>query len=415
MSSTARRSPPTPALSSRAGTPAPLTEPVKMRTSCHSCAFSKLKCSGDKPICARCAKRGLPCEYVAAKRGGRKPNQRPSAADQHVFEVLKQQDAPRVPPQAVMYTKTPSQQPSGNNAPLSPTPSAARPEGSLSPFAFHNMPSGMLSCFDPGFSSSSTLTDSDLSDYFPFPEDLDMLAADLLPTDFDTNTGSYDFDALMNPIYPIEDNTCDLFADFVQATGQDIQHAPNHDFRNQQQPRSQKPQHSCLLRALELLKQHSPSSCQEMSSKVPTLTAVIAQNGATIEAVGAMLECSCSKDGYQLVVMSLIVFKVLSWYAAAARKEANNHNSSHQTTPLNKVGDEDAMRTAAQLVLIESHRVRRLIEQASTKLKAKAEAEEPENENALPFSPAMYNQLDSALMTQLRSLSLDMIDRLKSY
>ena len=73
------------------------------------------------------------------------------------------------------------------------------------------------------------------------------------------------------------------------------------------------------------------------------------------------------------------------------------------------------MRTAAQLVLIESHRVRRLIEQASTKLKAKAEAEEPENEDALPFSSAMYNQLDSALMTQLRSLSLDMIDRLKSY
>jgi hypothetical protein len=73
------------------------------------------------------------------------------------------------------------------------------------------------------------------------------------------------------------------------------------------------------------------------------------------------------------------------------------------------------MRTAAQLVLIESHRVRRLIEQASTKLKAKAEAEEPENEDALPFSPAMYGQLDSTLMTQLRSLSLDMIDRLKSY
>jgi hypothetical protein len=313
-----------------------------------------------------------------------------------------------------MYTKTSSQQPGGNNAPLSPTPSAARPEGSLSPFAFQNMPSALPNCFDPGFSSSSTLTDSDLSEYFPFPEDLDMLAADLLPTDFDTNTGSYDFDALMNPIYPIEDTTCDLFADFVQATGQDIQHTAIHDFRNQQQPRSQKPQHSCLLRALELLKQHSPSSCQEASSKVPTLTAVIAQNGATIEAVSAMLECSCSKDGYQLVVMSLIVFKVLAWYAAAARKEADNH-TSRQITSLDKGGDEDAMRTAAQLVLIESHRVRRLIEQASTRLKATAEAEEPENEDALPFSPAMYGQLDSALMTQLRSLSLDMIDRLKSY
>jgi hypothetical protein len=280
------------------------------------------------------------------------------------------------------------------------------------------MPSGLSSCFDPGFSSSSTLTDSDLSEYFPFPDDLEMLAADLLPTDFDTNTCSYDFDALMNPIYPIEDTTCDLFADFVQATGQDSQQALHQNFHNQQSTRPQKPQHSCLLRALELLKQHSPSSCQEKGSNIPTLTAVIAQNGATIEAVGAMLECSCSKDGYQLVVMSLIVFKVLAWYAAAARQESNNH-TSHQSKPLDKSGsnrgDEDAMRTAAQLVLIESHRVRRLIEQASTKLKAKAEAEESDNEDALPFSSAMYGQLDSALMTQLRSLSLDMIDRLKSY
>ena len=389
-----------------------------MRTSCHSCAFSKLKCSGDKPICARCAKRGLPCEYVAAKRGGRKPNQRPSAADQHVFEVAnvanQTPDAPRVPPQAVMYTTTPSQQPSGNNAPLSPAPTAARPDGSLSPAVFQNMSSGLSNCFDPGFSSSSTLTDSDLSDYFPFPEDLDMLAADLLPTDFDTNTCSYDFDALMNPIYPIEETSCDLFADFVQASGQEMQHTPSNDFRSQQSARPHKPQHSCLLRALELLKQHSPASCQDTSAKTPSLTAVIAQNGATIEAVGAMLECSCSKDGYQLVVMSLIVFKVLAWYAAAARKEGNNHNP-RQSTPLDKSGDEDATRTAAQLVLIESHRVRRLIEQASTKLKAKAEVDEQDNEDALPFSSAMYSQLDSALMTQLRSLSLDMIDRLKSY
>lgn len=389
-----------------------------MRTSCHSCAFSKLKCSGDKPICARCAKRGLPCEYVAAKRGGRKPNQRPSAADQHVFEVVnvanQPQDAPRVPPQAVMYTTTPSQQPSGNNAPLSPAPTAARPDGSLSPAVFQTMSSGLSACFDPGFSSSSTLTDSDLSDYFPFPEDLDMLAADLLPTDFDTNPCSYDFDALMNPIYPIEETSCDLFADFVQASGQEMQHAPSNDCRSQQSARPHKPQHSCLLRALELLKQHSPASCQDTSAKTPSLTAVIAQNGATIEAVGAMLECSCSKDGYQLVVMSLIVFKVLAWYAAAARKEGNNHNP-RQSTPLDKAGDEDATRTAAQLVLIESHRVRRLIEQASTKLKAKAEVDEQDNEDALPFSSAMYSQLDSALMTQLRSLSLDMIDRLKSY
>ena len=48
----------------------------KLRNSCHICASSKLKCSQDKPTCSRCAKRGLECEYVAAKQGGRRPNKR---------------------------------------------------------------------------------------------------------------------------------------------------------------------------------------------------------------------------------------------------------------------------------------------------------------------------------------------------
>lgn len=46
---------------------------VLLRNSCESCATSKVKCTGRKPTCQRCEKRGFNCEYLVAKRAGRKP------------------------------------------------------------------------------------------------------------------------------------------------------------------------------------------------------------------------------------------------------------------------------------------------------------------------------------------------------
>ena len=57
------------------------TQPTKLRDSCNACAVSKLKCSKEKPECARCAKRGLRCEYFATRRAGRKHEPRPRQHD----------------------------------------------------------------------------------------------------------------------------------------------------------------------------------------------------------------------------------------------------------------------------------------------------------------------------------------------
>ncbi|KAK4119021.1 hypothetical protein N657DRAFT_650709 [Parathielavia appendiculata] len=61
--------------------PTTKTQPTKLRDSCNSCAVSKLKCSKDKPVCARCAKRDLRCEYFATRRAGRKQESRQSPQD----------------------------------------------------------------------------------------------------------------------------------------------------------------------------------------------------------------------------------------------------------------------------------------------------------------------------------------------
>jgi hypothetical protein len=408
-----------------------------MRTSCHACAFSKLRCSGDKPSCARCAKKGLPCEYMAAKRGGRKPtvNKATGAVDQHVFGALHAashaQGTPqgRAATQAVMYS-TPSQHSANTTSNTTSTSVSPvlrpTPEGSLSPFqaTYQTMPSyfdpTMLSSFDQPLASTSTATDSDLGDYFPLSQDLDMLTADFLPMDFDTSAADFQFNASADPM---DTTACDLFADFISAPGQKAPCGPNTDFQLFPAARSAKSSPSCLVRALELLRQYSPSSCQDSTSSTPSLPIVIAQNGATIEAASALLECPCSRDGYQLVLVALIVFKALTWYNAAVRQESH----SRQTSVSNKTpggiasdGEENPKRAAAQAVLVESHRVRKLIEQTSLRLRARIEADEAEQTTggggfALPFSAAMYSQLDAALMGQLRVLSLDMIDRMKNH
>ena len=135
--------------------------------------------------------------------------------------------------------------------------------------------------------------------------------------------------------------------------------------------------------------------------------------------------------------MSLIIFKVLGWYAAVARKTPSLHNPQAWCSPFEAafqtstvVGSycldgADSDRMAAQLVLSELHRVRRLVDQLSSKLKGQAAAkkgrggvETPEsmdldNEMTLPLSAVMYDQLDNDLRNRLRTLSCEMLDRLR--
>ncbi len=61
--------------------PTKTAQPTKLRDSCNACAVSKLKCSKEKPECARCAKRGQRCEYFATRRAGRRHEPRSRQQD----------------------------------------------------------------------------------------------------------------------------------------------------------------------------------------------------------------------------------------------------------------------------------------------------------------------------------------------
>ncbi|EMD87140.1 hypothetical protein COCHEDRAFT_1067600, partial [Bipolaris maydis C5] len=50
----------------------PISQPQQQqrafRESCQNCADSKVRCSKNKPTCARCARRGTPCVYQQSRR-----------------------------------------------------------------------------------------------------------------------------------------------------------------------------------------------------------------------------------------------------------------------------------------------------------------------------------------------------------
>lgn len=214
----------------------------------------------------------------------------------------------------------------------------------------------------------------------------------------------------------------------------------------------------CLARALSLMKQLFPNPSTPCTSlarqgpdkniSAPTLQSVIAKNEHTLGSIKEMLQCSCSQDGYLLTIISLIVFKVLGWYAAAARKtpcsdddhSVESSHKSHSRSPSHSeqvlqdpvvvgsysIEGKDSERMAMQLVLSELHHVQRLLNQLSTKLKVQAardgEGTDMPNgmssgvkgcETSLRLSAVMVDQFELELRKRLRALSSEIVQRLR--
>ena len=309
---------------------------------------------------------------------------------------------------------------------------------------------------DQSLSSISAETVIDHDDFFTSPEsfsvdmpDVDIFGtADFFPTGIDNSSNGSQ--SLSDAVPGFDDAASELFALSVPSSTPTNFSSTSREVHNYEEAHATESPCSCLVQALGLMKQLVPSSsnaCMTTATQgpnkataIPTIQAVISRNEATMEAVGVMLNCSCSQDGYLLTVISLIIYKILGWYAAVARKTSSLESPqairSRQSSPSEQVlqnsklvgsyclDGADSVRMAAQLVLSELHRVRRLVEQLSSKLKMQAAkkgrevAETPksldfDHETTLPLSAAMYDHLDADLIKRLKALSREMIDRLK--
>ncbi|KAK5654599.1 hypothetical protein OQA88_7229 [Cercophora sp. LCS_1] len=358
-------------------------EPTKLRDSCNACAVSKIKCSKEKPICARCTKRGQRCEYFATRRAGRKHEPRPPKAvpssvtssrdgsndaddgsdarssvqvvvsptadpnshftseswdvcmtDALAFASPSEalgDDTPRLPPEDMA--------PWGLLSSVLPDASTSDLFASQIPFSNPDTPNQLYNSTGGDGAKSVSNGDAnpfDVGDYSAFligDSSIVLGEADL------DNSDPFKFPGTWDP--PSSPSLSSLSSLPSSATSNaatahrlSTRNSPDaHDFTSTTLPVASDSPGCCLIRALELLKKLFPGSgsctCQEGPGsdphggrhQIPTIQRVITENKQTLEAIQAMLQCPCSDadSSYLLAVISLVVFKVLGWYKAAVK------------------------------------------------------------------------------------------------
>ena len=228
----------------------------------------------------------------------------------------------------------------------------------------------------------------------------------------------------------------------------------------------------CLYTALSFVERLSPKSAMACSrsadtgietetSRPLTIESVVEQNGQVIDSIRSILQCPCSRDGYVLTTISLVVLKIIGWYTAVARGlstlsadsrslEVSQADSVHQIRPrLTSThskhilffpatvgsycidGGKDSHRMAAQLVLSELHRVQGLVNLFSQRLKHNGDETPGSPSNAesslkgddlhlqigkgldSPFSPSILDQLEENLRRRLRAVWRELVDILQ--
>lgn len=356
----------------------------KLRNSCDECTATKVGCSKEKPTCARCAKRELPCAYSATKRAGRTARHKSQAAKNVVNNAVSSV-IPWTSP-----TSTATQTPNSITGPSTTSLGA----GISPPWPDLSQPSTRQ--LSPSYSDSFgglLLRDDPFSSLMPTasPTDLDELVASVvsLPSDNASdwytsaasphNFGYADFINPNTPNYHGSNNhnissrssssnlatnnsnnrsSVSLFPEsgrinaspvseesLVLSQDSDVgRPAPNDNgalaAAVEALPGGQGLSDSschCLMRALGFLAQLHPSipegsttgtTNDDSLSQLHNFEIVVAQNEQTVEAVTAILQCQCSNDGYLLAILSLVVFSILTWYTAAAGASLNGDKHS---------------------------------------------------------------------------------------
>lgn len=460
----------------------------KLRDSCQACAISKVKCPKEKPTCSRCQSRGLTCQYIFTRRPGRRrdnsrrqSNAGASAKSGSSIEpenglTAEEDTIQAMQPSAgacfLSRSITPSAS-SNNYLEMSPQslsiPASPRPDhffGAETPDVFSvlgeaNMFSALadlgsdnndvdfiMSAMDSPFgmpmmdSGGMTEAHNDIGSLLIPQSGINM---DLPPSDISSSVGPISSSSRVTAF------EADLEA---LATG-----------KSEVTIAAKKSSCGCLTQSLDLLKMLSAqpgsqtgmpaSELQEVSNAITygSCHSVLTENKQSIEAVSEMLTCpSCAGDSFLLAVLSMTVLKILERYATAARAQPSGSkagaseaekasrlansilaSSKDQMVALSRTYNtpRNRGRKAAQLVLSELHRVQRVVNQLSPRLKRPREAErrgaEPglelwgrqnvsmgyERGPAAPFSATTLGQMESDVRKSLSALSSEIINGLR--
>ena len=335
----------------------------RLKDSCNSCAISKVKCNKEKPSCTRCEERGMYCYYNPSQRSGRR------SAPSSVGTVPVSTTV--TPPAESLNFKSqntnPNHTPTGQVSENSHLPEFQRND--FDGWDTGVIPASSLQGTPFDFTIASPLSYVNASNHVFGSVDRFSIGSGLSPS-----TG-----------YDAGDSHMGNFGDphpRILPTPLSL-HDSNQHLCFDDKSTTERP-HSCLDLALNIFPvlHIPPSTCKLLSvspmehdsSLFPTIDHVISTNKAIIDSVSTMLTCACSLDEHLASILTLITFKIMAWYAAAARDVDGNEPNYHSIADCERVvhspitvgkyhlDGHDRRRMRAQLILSELHRVVRLVE-----------------------------------------------------
>ncbi|KAL4935848.1 hypothetical protein BDV06DRAFT_233901 [Aspergillus oleicola] len=418
---------------------------VKLRGSCNACALSKLKCSQDKPTCARCLKRGTTCQYLASKRAGRKQGSRtgslktPIKTDYQSMDVEDDEDRKDLLEASSQLMQYALQQDRNLDA------YRGTHHHQRTPSYPESVPS-LLSSAGPATSATTPLTfgHPDFDGFLASPVSLSLLETPEVDYFSGMEVSFRDLNGFPDPssFFPtgepmpmLEDDP--LKPPCVESSPLSQSNLPSSPPTPATSNTGSQIQCFCFARSLSLLRELFPNpsltcttatATTEKKTVTPTIQQVITQNEQTVQEIGQVLQCSCSQDGYTLTILALAVFKVLAWYGAVAQvspiPESNATAEQVDRAPVvirgYHIEGEDQGRMAAQLVLSELHRVQRLVNTLFQRLKDQGSRGNllvgPScfangHESALPLQ--LLDKLAVDLGVRLRGLSSEIVEQLR--
>ncbi|KAL2819644.1 aflatoxin regulatory protein-domain-containing protein [Aspergillus cavernicola] len=405
----------------------------KLRESCISCSRSKVKCDKEKPICGRCVRRGLPCEYMVSRRTGRTRVigiEKPSTGTTTATETTANSSTSNASSNPSSIATDHSNH-STNHARIAQrvdtahhtlpvvTPHTPAITARPSPKSLHIQSPPHESDLWNALLSPNTSTSTDLSSLLSINSDLGQLFASLSPSHVD-EPDEMDTDLHLHGLGEL--SVADPSSALMQGLeGPDSIPAP---------ASTPKTHPCCLAICLDILMRLFPNarvSCQQPGSqdgpsKLCTIESVIEDNKQILDTIQTVLECRCAEDEYVATLVSLIVFKVLGWYVAVARDRSSDpgpdelasggfESGSHSRRPSMSSFEEQVLhlptviggycvdghhqsRMAAQLVLSELYRVQRLVTLVSRRLEA-LRHRSPSSESSTSSSSVSSSVLDS--------------------
>ncbi|KAH6649444.1 aflatoxin regulatory protein-domain-containing protein [Chaetomium tenue] len=341
--------------------------PRKLRDSCTDCASSKVRCSKEKPTCARCARRGVACIYMVSRRTGR-TSSNASKIDATQIWIGTSRLGIGNPGSARV--------PAGRDHPGS----TGFPGGTHGSSATRDRLTGRRHSLHTGFPLDSHLQtgqvtatpgncsgpDIDMWNYIS-PTTLGADPAGSPPMTGPGNDVSELFDLGLGPhmIMDREESsspetndrsivsTPDIFGDLPLSV-LDADFSATHTYSLDWNPPtgtstdsngSPVPLDCCLTTTLDLLARlfaNAAHGCTLSTSNTlsnsshnnaRTIESVITDNKHAIETLTNLLDCHCSHDEYLLSLMTLATLKVMGWYAAAAAAAGPSTNEDDGNSP----------------------------------------------------------------------------------